>query len=183
MSDLIALWLPIVLAAVAGFIASSLAWTVLPHHKTDWNKLPDEDGVMNHIRTNNVKPGQYMFPYCEPADFKDEAVKQRYLDGPNGIMTVWPGPPSMGRNMALTFLFFLIASTFIGYITALGTGPDSSYLDVFRISGTAAILAYSFAFIPNAIWFGKPARAVAMDILDGVAYGLITAGIFGWLAV
>ena len=162
MSDLIALWLPILLAGVAGFIASSIAWTVMPHHKPDWNKFDGEDEVMDVIRSKNIKPGQYMFPYCEPADFKDEAVKKRYFDGPNGIITVWPGPGKMGRNMGLTLLFFLVASVFIGYVTMLGTDDTSTYLDVFQISGAAAMLAYCFAFIPNggmseaAKFFGAP---------------------------
>jgi hypothetical protein len=49
------------------------------------------------------------------------------------------------------------------------------------VTGTAAILAHCFAFMPNNIWFGTPKRAILMDVLDGVVYGLITGAVFGAL--
>ena len=30
-------------------------------------------------------------------------------------------------------------------------------------------------------WFAKTPRSVLMDVIDGVAYALLTAGFFGWL--
>ena len=45
-----ALWLPILLAGVAVFIASSIVHMLLPHHKTVWGTVPDEDGVMDALR-------------------------------------------------------------------------------------------------------------------------------------
>jgi len=35
-----ALWLPILLSGAVVFVASSLVWMVLPHHKSDWAALP-----------------------------------------------------------------------------------------------------------------------------------------------
>jgi hypothetical protein len=35
--------------------------------------------------------------------------------------------------------------------------------------------------MPNNIWFGTPKRAILMDVLDGVVYGLITGAVFGAL--
>ena len=43
------LWLPIVLSGVALFFASFLAWMVLPHHKGDFIKLPDEGAFENAL--------------------------------------------------------------------------------------------------------------------------------------
>jgi hypothetical protein len=52
---------------------------------------------------------------------------------------------------------------------------------VFRVLGTAGVLAYCFAFLPNGIWFGAKPRAMAMNVIDGVAYGLVTGAVFAWL--
>ena len=42
----------------------------------------------------------------------------------------------------------------------------------------SAVMAYCLGMIPNAIWFGRTPRSVVMDVIDGVAYGLITGAIF-----
>ena len=49
------------------------------------------------------------------------------------------------------------------------------------MAGTTAILAYCAALIPRSIWFGHPWGATVKECLDGVVYGLLTAGTFGWL--
>lgn len=41
MITVFSLWLTIVLSAVAVFYASFVAWMILPHHKADWNGLPE----------------------------------------------------------------------------------------------------------------------------------------------
>lgn len=43
-----------------------------------------------------------------------------------------------------------------------------------------AAVADSFAGLPNDLWFRKKHRAMAMDSLDGVVYGLITGTVFAW---
>ena len=50
MIELTTLWLPIVLATVAIFIYSSMAWMMLPHHRPDFTKLEKEDEVMDFVR-------------------------------------------------------------------------------------------------------------------------------------
>ena len=179
---LVSLWMPIVFSALAVFLASFLAWTVLPHHKPDWTGIPNEDGFLEALRANNTPPGQYMFPHCaNPSDLKDPEKKRRYDAGPHGTLTVWSGPPKMGGKMTATVIFYLVVGVFVGYIGSLSLPVGAEYMTVFRVTGTVAIAAYCLGLIPNAIWFGKTPRSVAMDIIDGVAYALITAGFFGWL--
>ncbi len=177
------LWLPIVLSSVAVFLASFLAWVVLPHHKPDFKKLSNEDGFLDALRANNTPPGQYMFPDCQREDMADPEKKKHWEAGPHGVLSVWPGVPNMGRNMVLSFVFYLVVAVFVGYIAqvALGNNPDPEYLLVFRVTGTAAVMAYCLGFIPGAIWFAKTPRSVLMEVIDGVAYALLTAGFFGWL--
>ena len=52
---------------------------------------------------------------------------------------------------------------------------------VFQIVGTVATLAYAGAAAIGSIWFGYLWSKTVKDIFDGIVYGLLTAGIFGWL--
>ena len=51
----------------------------------------------------------------------------------------------------------------------------------FRVVGAVSFVAYGFGSITMAIWMGKPWNSVAKDLADALIYGLLSAGIFGWL--
>ena len=173
------LWLPIILSGVALFFASWAAWMLLPHHKGEWKGLPDEEGVMGALRKFNVPPGQYMFPHAaSPDEMKGEDFKRRMEAGPIGSLTVWKSRPNMGVNMVCTLLFFTIANGAIAYLAGMVIPPGADRWFVFRFVATAGILTYGTANILNGIWFG---RKMVADIVDGVAYGLITGLIFAAL--
>lgn len=181
MEFLTQLWLPILLSAVATFFASFIFWAVLPFHKNDYKRLPDEEAFSTAVRALNIPPGNYAFPYCENnKQQKDPAFIARMAQGPTGIISLW-GRISMGRNMLLTVLACLLTSTVIAYLgwSALGAGAD--FMRALRIVGTAGVLAYSFGFIANDIWFGTYGRTIALKMLDGVVYGLINGLIFAAL--
>ena len=55
------------------------------------------------------------------------------------------------------------------------------FLTIFRISGTAATLAYAVSYIPDLIWKGQSWSTTFKFIFEGVVYGLATAGVFAWL--
>jgi hypothetical protein len=173
------LWLPIIVSGVALFFASWAAWMLLPHHKSEWRGLPNEDAFLNSLRGGGVPSGQYMFPYaCKPEDWKREEFQNRVKSGPNGTLTIWKKPPNMGINMACTLAFFTIANFVIAYLAGIAVDPGESFMQVFRFVGTAGILTYGTANILNGIWFG---RKMVADIVDGVVYGLITGAIFALL--
>lgn len=182
MEELLALWLPIVLSAVLVFVASFVMHMVLSHHKKDVAKLPDEDRFLDLLRSSGAKPGMYMLPYCgDWNELKDPEKKKRYDAGPHGVLSVWSGPPAMGANLAMTFVFYLVVGVFVAYIAIAALDSDATYLQVFRVTGTVAIVAYCFGFVQQDIWYKRPLRNVVLDIMDGVVYGLLTAGVFGWL--
>lgn len=181
MVPLTMLWLPIVVSAVLVFIASSIIWMMTPIHKNDYQQLPDENPLLDAMASRNVGPGQYMFPFMKPGDRSPEVMK-RFEEGPSGIMVVRkPGPHSMGKQLFLWFLYLVGNSILVAYLVGHTLPSGSDYLEVFRVSGTAAILAYAAAHFQAGIWFSKPWNVVIKDILDGVVYGLLTAGAFGWL--
>jgi hypothetical protein len=178
-----ALWLPIVLSAVFVFIASSIIHMVLKYHNKDYTRLPNEDAVRAAIRAGNPPPAQYIIPYCASMkDMEKPEHKQKYLEGPVAVLNLMrPAVPSMGKPLAQWFVFILVVSFFIAYVAAHAIPAGVPYLHVFRIVGAVGFLAYGMGQIPAAIWMGKPWKVAVKEVFDGLVYGLVTAGTFGWL--
>jgi hypothetical protein len=178
-----ALWIPILLSTIAVWMASALVWMVMPHHKSDYAKLPDEEAVRRALSAQGLVPGQYSIPHAASAkDLQDPETARKFADGPVGFLTVLPsGAPAMGGNVMLSMVFYLLISTVVAYMASRTLDPGADYLAVFRVTGTVAWLAYGTATVPDAIWFGRPWSGVVKGLLDALAYGLLTAGFFGWL--
>lgn len=181
--SIIDLWLPILGSLVVVFVASSLAHMVLPHHRKDWGKAPNEDALLEFVRANDIKSGQYMFPSCQNFnELKDPEVKKRYEAGPHGTLRVWEGMPNFGRNLGLTSLLYIVISVFVAYLATMAIkGPNPDFILVFRFTGTAAVMAYCLGFVGNTIWFGQPLKPFLNDLADGIVYGLLTGAVFAWL--
>lgn len=183
MVSLGSLWLPILVSAVLVFITSSIIHMVLKYHNSDYAKLPNEDAVRAAIRAGNPPPAQYMVPHCsDMKDMEKPEMKQKYIEGPIAVMNVLrPGLPNMGKSLTQWFVFILFVSLFTGYVAAHTVAAGTSYLEVFRVVGTVGFLAYGAGQIPESIWMGKPWKVTVKGVLDGLVYGLVTAGTFGWL--
>ena len=175
------LWLPILVSAVIVWIASALIWTVLPWHKSDYAKTSDEEGVRAALR--GLAPGFYNVPHVtDMKDLKKPEVEQKFTDGPLAFVTVLPnGMPNMPRNMGLQFVYFIFVGILCAYFVSRTTGADATYLEIFRIAGTVAWIANGVGAIPDSIWFGRPWSHTAKTLMDGLIYGLLTGGAFGWL--
>lgn len=181
MVSLGSLWLPILLSSLIVFVASSLVWMVLPHHKSDWAKIPNEGPLLQAIRSLGLGRGQYIFPAAMRSGAKDPDAPGQLAEGPVGLLIIRSGPPNMGKSLAFYFLFNLAVSFMVAYLASRTLAPGAEYLAVFRVVGTVAFLAYSAAEIPNAIWFGRTWSSTGKSVIDGLVYGLLTAGVFGWL--
>ena len=181
MVPLTELWLPILLSAVIVFIASSILHMVLPYHRSDYKPLPDEEKVRSALRGMNLKPGLYHFPFCTHKEMNTEAAKAKFAQGPNGLVTIMPtGPVNMGKYLGQWFVYCLIISFFVAYLTGRTLAPGTHYLQVFRVAGVAAFLAYGLSCLSSGIWKGQPWSNVAKEVVDGLIYALLTAGTFGW---
>ncbi|MFZ0477608.1 MAG: hypothetical protein WAL71_00550 [Terriglobales bacterium] len=182
MVHLAALWLPTVVSAVIVFIASSIMHTVLTYHQGDYHQLPDEDKIRATLRAANLKRGIYIFPYCTHKEMKSPAAIEKYKEGPAGFMTIMPsGPPAMPKFLGQWFAFCLVISFFTAYLTGHTVADGANYLVVFRVAGTAAFMAYGLGHLSDGIWKGQPWSATLKEVFDGLVYGLLTAGVFGWL--
>ncbi len=183
MVGITALWLPIVLSAVLVFVASTLVHMVLRYHWGDWAKLPDEDRVLAAMREAGVRPGSYHFPRpASPKGMHEAVWQEKCKRGPVGFLHVLPsGGPAMGKNLALWFGYTLVVGVFVAYLASRTLDPGADYLEVFRIAGATAFLAYAGAEPVASIWKGVEWSTTLKHLLDGLIYALVTAGPFAWL--
>lgn len=177
------LWVPVLLSAVVVFVASAILHMVLPVHRSDYRKLPSEDEVMAALRKYSIPTGDYLVPCGDgPAAMKDPTFIEKMTKGPVMLLTVMPNrPPSMGVPLSQWFVYCLVASVFAGYVAGRALGFGAPYLAVFRFAGTVAFVGYSLALWQNSIWFKRSWWTTAKSTFDGLVYGLLTAGVFGWL--
>ncbi len=181
MVSLGALWLPILLSAVFVFIASNILWMMLPFwHRKDYGELPDEAAAVAALK--GAKSGMYIVPCLEWNKVTAEE-RAEFHKGPMGMVLLRNPASSFSFPAAFItwFLYLLVVSTFTAYVAGHSLAAGTHYLSVFRIVGTIGILAYSFSGISYTIWYGKPWSVTIKDIIDGVVYGLLMAGTFGWL--
>jgi hypothetical protein len=183
MLTLLDLWLPILLSAAAVWFWAFLSWAILPIHRRDHGPLPDEEALLRYLRELNLPPGAYGFPHAkDSAQHKDPAFVEKWKAGPTGMLNVLDPKAGMGMNMLLTFIVYLIVSLLIGYIGwAAGLPRGADFWSIFRVLGTAGILAYTFAFLPSMIWFQATPNAKLAGIMDGLISGVVTGLIFAAL--
>lgn len=177
------LWAPILVSAIFIFLLSWILHTVLPYHKGDLKKLPEEDEIQEALRKFEIPPGDYQLPCPESmAAMKDPKFIEKMTKGPTLIMTVSkPAPPSMGGNLAMWFLYTILVSLIAAYVAGRAVPAGAPYLHVFRFAGCTAFVGYSVALLQNSIWYRKSWGTTLKTVFDGLLYGLVTAGTFGWL--
>jgi hypothetical protein len=175
---LLSLWLPVVLVAVALFFASFLSWMIFQLHKDDWKKLPSEDATLAHFRENSPTPGNYMFPMADtPAEQATPEFQKKWNENPRGVMTFFH-KVSMGRNLGLTFLAFVVVSWTLAYLASIAFKPGAEFLDVFRFVFTTALLTFLTGIVQYSIWF--QVRIVG-HVVESLAYAVLAGAIFAAL--
>jgi hypothetical protein len=183
MTELSALWLPILLAAVFCFIASSVIHMTPLWHKNDFPPLPDEAKARAAIGALNIPPGDYMVPRCKGMkEMGSPEFKEKVAQGPNWIITAMPpGTSGMGSSLFFWFLFLLLVGLFAAYVSSHALAPGAHYHDVFRFIGATAFMGFALGQIPQSIWYRRAWGTTLKHVFDGLIYAGITAGTFGWL--
>lgn len=182
MVSLSALWLPILVSAVIVFVAANILWMALPFwHRKDYGKVPDD-----RVFVDAAKPlasGLYIFPFADWKNMTAEA-KARMATEPAGVMILRnPNKFSFPMTLLGYFIYTLFVSVLVAYIAGCCLPMGAPYLHVFRIAGTAGMLAWAFGVgnISDSLWYGKPWSVTIKTIIDGIIYGLLIGGTFGWL--
>jgi hypothetical protein len=183
MVPITSLWIAILLSAVIVFFVSFITHIVLSYHRNEYKKHPDEDGLSAAMRKTNVPPGFYSFPYsANPQEMKSPEIVEKFKQGPVALLTIFPnGPAPMGKYLMLWFSYCVLIGIFVAYLTGRTTATGAPYLSVFRLAATIAFLGYGVGHILNSIWMGQPWSATIKHLFDGLLYGCLTGGVFGWL--
>jgi hypothetical protein len=91
------------------------------------------------------------------------------------------GPISMTKPLIQWFIYTLIVGVFAAYVASRTLAAGAEYLQVFQIAGTTAFIAYAAGLWQQSIWYNRPWSTTMKHTLDGLIYGLLTGGVFGWL--
>ena len=184
MVSVLSLWLPILVAAVLVFVASSVIHMFLGYHAGDRRAVPDEDGVMDALRGFGLGPGNYSIPHAGSMEvMKSEEFQEKARRGPSAFLTVLPPNPQarMGRQLIQWFVYCIVVGLITAFVCGMALGPGAEYMAVFRIVSAVAFMGYAVALAQDAIWSFQGWAATARSMFDGLIYALLTGGAFGWL--
>ena len=93
-----------------------------------------------------------------------------------------PATFSFPKTLLLYFLYCLLGSVLAAYVAGTTLAPGTAYMQVFQIAGTAGMMFWAFGTnISDAIWYGKPWAVAIKHVIDGVIFGFLIGGTFGWL--
>jgi hypothetical protein len=180
MHAFLALWLPTILSAVAVFTLSSIIHMVVPWHKNDYVKFPDEDGVLSALRGFDLPPGEYMAPRpTSRSDMGSPEFAEKVKRGPLVILNITSGDSaSMGRPLVLWLIYVLVVSALAGHIAYVFHDFAIDHRYIFHTVALTAFLAYASAQWQATIWFRKPWLTSLKSSFDGLIYAVVTALIF-----
>jgi hypothetical protein len=177
-------WLPIVVATILCFVSGAILHMMVPLHRKDWGRLPDEDALLDVLKRIGATPGNYMFPNSPAGDMsvmKDPAFQKRLAENPGGVMTIRPpGAIVMAPYLAKQFVYHLIISIVLAYFVSALVGPGG-FSRTFHFASLLSALAYVGALFPEAIWYHQPRNYVVAKVVDGIVWGVLTGVAFGWL--
>lgn len=182
--SIVSLWLPIVLAAVLAFVASSVIHMLLGYHNSDFRKLPEEDRIQEALAPFQIPPGDYVLPHAAGADeMRSPEYKAKVERGPVAMLTVMDSRSmfNMGPQFVQWFAYLLLVGAVTAYVAGRTLSPGAQYLSVFRLTGTVAFACYAMSLPQRAIWYKVSWRSTLKSMFDGLVYALLTAGTFGWL--
>lgn len=181
MVSLLALWMPIVLAAVVVFFVSSFLHMVLTYHRADYKQLPGEGAKLDLLR--GLAPGLYHFPYCaDQKEMQSPEMTKKLEQGPIGQLVILPtGQMKLGKFLGQWFVFCLVVCVFAAYLASRTLPAGTDYLMVFRVVGAAAFMGFGLGQVVDSIWRGVPWSNTARAVADALVYSLLAGGVFGWL--
>src|SRR3989442_12827546 len=156
MTALSALWLPILVSAVAVFVVSSIIHMTPLWHKTDYPRFTNEDRVLDALRPMGIPPGDYMMPRpASSAEMRSPEFKEKMKRGPAVMMTMFPPwTGSMASNLSQWFVYCIIVSVFAAYIAGSAVPPGGAAIGVVcRYGGGAGFAGSALALWQMFIWY------------------------------
>ena len=77
---------------------------------------------------------------------------------------------------------FFSTISFVAFLSSMANlQAGSEFMPVFIFTATAAIMAYTFGYIGDTIWYGQPLKPFLNDLADSILFGLLTGVMFALL--
>jgi len=182
MVSLASLWLPILVAAIGVFIASSIIHMATPWHHGDFARVPEQARVLDALRSFNLRPGDYVVPRpSSPQERAAPEFAELAKRGPTVVMTVLPGHVVIAKNLILWFVYCIVVALCAAYIAGAALPPAAAMKKVFQFAGATAFFGFSLALWQQTIWYSRSWVTTLKSTFDGLVYALVTAGVFAWL--
>ena len=181
MVSIASLWLPILAAAAAVFVVSSIIHMATPWHHYDFAPMPDQGRVLDALRSFNIKPGDYVVPHPHgPQGASSAEFAELSKRGPVVAMTVLPGDVVIAKNLVLWFLYCIVVALCAAYIAGAALSPGAEMKKVFQFAGATAFFGFALARWQDTIWYSRSVVTTLKSTIDGLIYALVTAGVFAW---
>jgi hypothetical protein len=181
MTDIFALWLPILVSTVLVFAASSVIHMAPLWHRNELPSPPDGDRMQDALRPFGLKPGEYMLP---------RAQSMKDCNAPGFVEKLKRGPVLLAAidqtarypwHAARAVVICIVVVTLLIACGGRDAGCRRDLPRGLRVAGTTAFIAYAAGCWPQSIWYHRPWSTTAKLTLDALIYGLLTGGAFGWL--
>jgi hypothetical protein len=164
------------------FIASSIIHMATPWHHGDFTPMPDQARVLDALRPFNIRPGDYVVPHPRG---RQEASSPEFAElakrGPVVMMTVLPGDVVIAKNLVLWFVYCIVVALCAAYIAGAALPPGAAAKKVFQFAGATAFIGFALGLWQQTIWYSRSWVTTLKSTIDGLVYGVVTAGAFAWL--
>ena len=67
------------------------------------------------------------------------------------------------------------------YIAGAALPPGAAAKKVFQLAGATAFIGFALALWQQTIWYSRSWVTTLKSTIDGLVYGIVTAGVFAWL--
>jgi hypothetical protein len=173
------------LGAIAMFIWTSVAHTVLPLGQVGFSQMPQEAPVLSAMQASNGdKDGLYFYPWVDP---KDPQMMQKSAAAmrahPSGLLLYHPlghGMTDMTRPLIGEFIKELIQSLIAAFLLSLAViGSYLGRVGFVTLIGIAAAITTNVSYW---LWYGFPLDyTLAALLTEGVGYFVAGLAIAWWL--
>ena len=177
---LLNLWLPILVAAIGVFVASSLIHMVFKWHNSEYRPLPNEEDVRKILGAAKLDAGLYSTPHCtDMKEIESEAMQQKFREGPVAFITIRAaGVPVMGKYLLQWFILNIVIAGLGGLLALQAYGLHANPAVAGHFVGIFSLIAYGCGTVQESIWMGRPWSASVKNLLDSLIYGTVSAVAF-----
>lgn len=153
------------------FAWQSISWMFLPYHEEAFQRVSNQDSVIQAIASMFPQEGQYMIPQAAAGSSQEEAAKfmEAQAGKPWAMVTFHRAMKTdMTGAMTRGFLIAVFTSLLVGWI--IQRKEKSSFSDGFITSLLTGLVCFFYVWYNNHNWFETP-----WSVLRGEAYDLIIA--------